>query len=149
MHIILRTLTLLLLMLSVAHAGTMAEQARIENASVRLAPQGALATAAFMSLHNSGTSELRLVAASSTAANHTQLHNHFTEGGMMKMRIVKEIVIPGGGEIALQPGGLHLMLIELLQTLREGERIPITLGFTDGSQTQVRAVVKKSVVSEP
>ena len=59
----------------------------------------------------------------------------------MKMRQVPAIEIKAGGETQLQPGGLHIMLIELKAPMREGDNIAITLGFDDGSSKQVDAKV--------
>ncbi|MBL8442065.1 MAG: copper chaperone PCu(A)C, partial [Betaproteobacteria bacterium] len=48
---------------------------------------------------------------------------------------------PAKGEAKLEPGGLHVMLIDLKTPLKEGGRVALTLGFADGSSKTVDAKV--------
>lgn len=109
---------------------------------VRLLPPGAPASAAYFVLDNSGAAERRLVKAESPAAQTVELHEHRDEMGVMKMREVAAIVVKAHGRTQLKPGGYHLMLIGLKQALREGDRVPITLIFDDGSKVAVEAPVR-------
>ncbi|WP_153116727.1 copper chaperone PCu(A)C [Rhodocyclus tenuis] len=113
---------------------------------VRLSPPAAVATGAFMVLRNDSDSPRRLVRAESTAAKTVELHNHIDENGVMKMRAVKDIEIPAKGSATLKPGSYHVMLIDLTAPLKEGERLPITLRFDDGS-TQTIAAPVRSIAS--
>jgi copper(I)-binding protein len=108
---------------------------------VRLAPPNALATGAYMTLKNSGDAGVRLVKASNPVSRATELHTHINDKGMMKMRPVASIDIKPMGEAVLLPGGLHVMLIDLTLPLREGDLIPLTLTFDDGSSLLVEARV--------
>jgi copper(I)-binding protein len=110
---------------------------------VRLAPPGAMATGAFMILRNGSDKDVKLVKAASPAAKLTQLHTHLNEGGIMKMRPVAAIDIKAKSETLLKPGGLHVMLIDLTQPMKEGDKVAITLGFEDGSSKQIEAPVVK------
>ena len=47
------------------------------------------------------------------------------------------LVIPAGGSVTLQPGGYHLMFMELNQPLVEGGLIDITLEFRDAGTVTV------------
>lgn len=109
---------------------------------VRLSPPNAPATGAFMVLRNDGDSARRLVRAESPAAKTVELHNHIDENGVMKMRAVKDIEIPAKGSATLKPGSYHVMLIDLTAPLKEGERLPITLRFDDGSAQTIDAPVR-------
>lgn len=109
---------------------------------VRLSPPNAPATGAFMVLRNDGDSPRRLVRAESPAAKTVELHNHINENGVMKMRAVKDIEIPAKGEATLKPGSFHVMLIDLTAPLKEGETLPITLRFDDGSAQTIAAPVR-------
>ena len=60
----------------------------------------------------------------------------------MRMRKIDKIELPAGGEVTLQPGGLHVMLLGLKQDLNEGERISVTLKFSDGSSKTIEAPVR-------
>ncbi len=123
-----------------AWAGS-ADEVSVEGPYVRMAPPGAPATAAFMALRNSGGKVARLVKVDNGVAKVTELHNHINDGGVMRMRQVKAIEIPAKGEARLEPGGLHVILIDLKAPLKEGASVPLTLGFEDGSSKTVEAKV--------
>jgi periplasmic copper chaperone A len=111
--------------------------------TVRLMPPSAMATAAFMVLHNGSDKDIKLIKAASPVAKVAELHTHINEGGVMKMRPVPAIDIKAKGETQLKPGGLHVMLINLNHPLKEGEKVAITLGFEDGSSKEIEAPVAK------
>ena len=110
--------------------------------TVRMVPPGQSVSAAFMILHNHGMKERSVVAAYSVVADVVELHNHITEDGMMKMRRVDAIVVPGHGEVVLQPGGFHMMLIGLTRSLEMGEKVAIELEFADGERLSFEAPVQ-------
>ena len=109
---------------------------------VRLVPQGTPTTAAFMTVKNAGNANRKLVKADSAVAKTVELHNHINDNGVMKMRPVKEIEVKAKGQAELKPGSYHVMLIDLKQALKEGEKVSLTLSFDDGSTEKVEAVVK-------
>jgi periplasmic copper chaperone A len=116
---------------------------------VRMAPPGAMATGAFMVIKNSGAKDVKVVKADNPASKTTELHTHINEGGVMKMRPVKDIEVKARGETALKPGGLHIMMIEP-KALKEGDVVTITLSFDDGSSKKVDAkVVKPTAAAMP
>ena len=110
--------------------------------TVRMVPPGQSVSAAFMILHNHGMKDRSVVAAYSDVADVVELHNHITEDGMMKMRRVDAIVVPGHGEVVLQPGGFHMMLIGLTRSLEMGEKVAIELEFADGKRLSFEAPVQ-------
>lgn len=120
-----------------------ADQISVVNPEVRLVPPSAMATAAYMVLKNSGDKDVKLVNAENSATKITELHTHINEDGMMKMRRVSDIEIKAKSETLLQPGGLHVMMIDINKPLKEGQKVTITLGFDDGSTKEVKATVKK------
>lgn len=126
-----------------AWAAGAADSIGVVDPYVRMAPPGAMATGAFMVLKNAGDKDVKLVKAGSSASKVTELHTHINEGGVMKMRPVPAIDIKAKGEAVLQPGGLHVMLIDLKEPMKEGDKVAITLQFDDGSSKQVDAPVKK------
>lgn len=115
----------------------------VTNVWVRLPPPGTKTTGAFMLLTNTGKADRKLVSASNPASKVTELHTHLNEGGVMKMRQVPSMEVKAGGTTELKPGSLHVMLIDLVTTLKEGDVVPLTLTFDDGSTVEVKAMVKK------
>ncbi len=116
---------------------------RVDNAYVRAVPPTQNVSAAFMSLRNESATDRRIVAAESPVAKTVELHAHIMKDGMMRMRQVEKIDLPAGQDVALKPGGLHIMLIGLKQKLVPGENVGVTLILDDGSRATINATVKK------
>lgn len=106
-------------------------------ASAGMAANGA----AFLKITNSGDAD-RLVAAKTTAADRAELHTHSMDGGVMKMRQVEAIEIPAGSTVALEPGGLHVMLFGLKAPLKEHDKFPLTLTFEKSGSVDVEVQVE-------
>lgn len=145
----MKKLTLLVsaLLLSAGALAGSADQVTVHEPYVRLAPPNAPATGAFMVIRNGGSSDVKVVKADNPVSKVTELHNHINEGGVMKMRPVSDIPIKAGGEAVLKPGSLHVMLIDLKAPMKEGDVVPITLTFADGSSKQVDAKVVRPVAA--
>ena len=127
-----------------------ADQITVVDPYVRLAPPNAPATGAFMVIKNNGDQDVKVLKADNPASRVTELHTHLNEGGVMKMRPVPAIDIKAKGEAVLKPGGLHVMLIDLKAPMKEGDMVPITLTFDDGSSKKVDAkVVKPTAMPAP
>lgn len=115
----------------------------VQEPYARVVPPGAPASAAFMKLHNNGDSDRKLVSASSDIAEVVELHTHIHDNGVMRMRPVENIEIPAGEEAVLQPGGLHIMLINLKKPMAAGDKVTIDLQFDDGSHQSVEAEARE------
>lgn len=139
---------LLLALATSAFAGS-ADDVGVVDPYVRLMPPGAAATAAFMTLKNAGDKDARLVKAESGAAKKVELHTHVADGEIMRMRQVDAIDIKAKGEAALKPGGYHIMLIQPVGAMKEGDKVAITLGFADGSSKKVEAAVRRPESAAP
>ena len=130
----------------IASAGVFAgaaDQVTVQDPYVRLAPPNAPATGAFMVIRNTGDKDVKVVKADNPVSKVTELHTHLNEGGVMKMRPVAAIDVKAKGEAVLKPGGLHVMLIDLKAPMKEGDTVPLTLTFDDGSTKKVDAKVVK------
>ncbi len=96
----------------------------------------------YVTLHNHGESNDKLVGASSSVAKSVQLHTHKYENGIMRMRHIKSITIPGKGSATLKPGGDHIMLMGLTKKLKMGNSFPLTLTFEKAGQIFLKVNVK-------
>jgi copper(I)-binding protein len=112
---------------------------------VRGTVTGQQATGAFLEI--TSKSGAALVGATSPAAAISEIHEMKMDGGVMKMRPVPAIEIRAKGEAVLRPGGLHVMMIDLKAPMKEGDSVPITLTFDDGSSKQVDARVVKATAA--
>ncbi len=101
----------------------------VKDAWVRTTVPGQKGTGAFMSL--TAKSDLRLVGASSAVAGVTEVHEMTMNGDVMQMRAVAGVDLPAGKAVALQPGGFHIMLLDLKVALPKSATVPVTLLFKD------------------
>lgn len=100
-------------------------------------------TGAFMTLDNPGTEPVTLVSASSSVAGHTELHEMTMVDGTMAMQAVDGgIVLEAGRGKVLEPGGFHVMLMGLRDTLAPGDEVDLSLAFSDGSTHELVVPVK-------
>tara|TARA_B100000686_G_C16711089_1_gene929164 strand:- start:166 stop:642 length:477 start_codon:yes stop_codon:yes gene_type:complete len=99
---------------------------------------------AFLIIHNRGPSTVRLVGASTPIARHASLHTHQMDKGIMKMRPVDTIEVAPGEAAALEPGGLHIMLIGLKYPLKEGSSFPLTLTFEEVGSATIKVDVRSA-----
>ncbi|TVR98476.1 MAG: copper chaperone PCu(A)C [Rhodospirillales bacterium] len=116
---------------------------RINDPWARPSPPGARAGAAYMDLHNLGTTDDSLVEASAPVAATTELHTHEMDGDVMRMRRIDAVEVPAGGTATLEPGGLHVMLINLRSPLVEGESIPLMLRFANAGEITIDVAVRQ------
>lgn len=129
--------------LGAAGAQTAADVVIIGDPHVREVLPGQSNSASFMTLQNTGGEPHALQRAESPAAKTVELHTHTLEGGMMRMRPVEQVPLPAGESVRFEPGGLHLMWIGLVQPLKAGQEVPLTLFFEDGSRRELTVPVRK------
>ncbi len=115
----------------------------ITNAWIRATHPQAKMSAAYMTIRNAGSANDRLLAASSPICEVAELHHVLKDNGMMKMRPVAFIEIPGGGEIRLKKGGFHIMFIRLKHQLKPGSSYPVKLTFEKKGAVELNLPVKK------
>jgi copper(I)-binding protein len=108
-------------------------------------PAGATTGAGYIKqMTNKGSTDDKLVSASSPAAERVELHTMSMDGNVMRMRQVPGIVIPAKGHVDMAPGnGYHLMLIGIKQPLKVGDKIPVKLTFEKAGDLEVELHVQE------
>lgn len=101
------------------------------------------ATGAFMKL--TSATGARLVGASSPVAGVTEIHEMAMDKNVMRMRQIPALDLPAGKAVELRPGGYHVMLMDLKQTLNAGDTVPITLIFEDANKARQTIEIKAAV----
>lgn len=127
------TLAIAVLSLGSAYA----QNVTVTDTWARATVQGQKATGAFMTLKaKEGT---KLVGASSPVAGVTEIHEMKMDKDVMKMAAVSSLNLPAGEAVELKPGGYHVMLMDLKQSLNKDATVPITLQFQDakGNKSQL------------
>lgn len=115
----------------------------------RATPPGAKVGVAYMEIRNSGLQPDRLLAISTKVAQRVEMHVTERAGEVMKMRQVKSFEIPARESYALRPGGAHLMLVDLAQPLKKGERFTMTLRFERAGEVPVELEVQEAGSRHP
>jgi len=113
----------------------------VSNAKVRLLPPGVPNTSAYFTIENTGTTDRYLVSASADFAKSAELHAHIMDGEMMRMQQQEQIVIPAGESVEFKPGGLHVMIFGLKQSLTENQSVSFTVNTKDEQSIVINAKV--------
>lgn len=101
---------------------------------------GQSGTAAYFTIVNAGGAD-RLLSVASPAAE-ASLHATTMADGVMRMRPVQAIEVPAAETIALQPGGMHVMLSGIHQPLESGATVALELEFEKSGDRRVEAAVR-------
>ncbi len=128
------------------NGAAMAQTLTVVDAWVRATVPAQNATGAFLKLTIKGA-DATLIAASSPVAGVTQIHEMVMSEGVMRMReVTGGVSLKAGQSFELKPGGYHIMMMDLKQPVKAGDRVPLTLTFkqANGQQTttQVDAEVR-------
>ena len=107
--------------------------------------------AGYMVIENTGTTDDTLLNASADFADMVQIHRTMRmegeaedgTGDVMSMQQVDEVVIPAGESVALEVGGLHVMLMGIPERLEAGETVTITLTFAEAGEVAIEAEVRE------
>lgn len=114
----------------------------VSDAWVKAADSGM--TAAFGELQNSGGETVTVVSVASAASRRLELHETVANAsGQMEMRRVEGgFEIPAHGALTLEPGGNHIMLMDLAAPIEAGAEVTFTLTFSDDSTLEFIAPAK-------
>jgi copper(I)-binding protein len=115
----------------------------IEAPWLRATPTGAKVAGGYMKLRNTGGKSDRLVGGSSPVAGAFEVHEMRMDGGVMMMReLPGGLELPPGETVELKPGSYHIMLLDLRQTLKAGDKIKGTLQFEKAGKVEVEYTVR-------
>ncbi len=102
----------------------------------------------FLTLTNHSQRDDVLLAVTTPVSSKVELHTHVNDNGVMRMReVAGGIAIGKGQTVVLQPGGLHIMLMNLQQPLKPNDRFPLTLKFKHAPAQTVTVTVNNGVAA--
>ena len=100
-------------------------------------------TAAFVTLHNASDADVHVVSATTTMSPMTQLHEMVDQDGTMVMKEAADgLTIPADGTLQLEPGGFHLMVMDLASDVVVGQTYSVTITFADDSEVTFDVIAK-------
>ena len=115
----------------------------IEHPWSRAMPKGAPVGAGYLVIENRGSALERLLSISSEISARVEMHEMAVTDGIMRMRpLPKGVEIAPGLTAKFEPGGLHIMFVDLKRPLEKGERIKATLNFEKAGAVEVEFVVE-------
>jgi hypothetical protein len=100
----------------------------IRDGWARATAEGQTSGAIYLTIDNKGGAD-RLVGVSTDQAALAMLHENATVDGVSQMRMLDSVDVPANGQVALAPGGKHIMLEGLRGELVKGYRFEVELTF--------------------
>jgi len=94
--------------------------------------------AAYFDVSNAGTTNRVIRAASVAGAGSTMMHTT-VEGAMQE---ATQVVLAPGATVKFEPGGRHVMAMDLADTVTAGSQAEITLTFVGGDEVRFAADVR-------
>jgi hypothetical protein len=101
-------------------------------------------SAVYGTLTNNTTNDIVLIDGQTDLAGIVEVHEMAMINGELKMQqIAGGLLIPAGQSIQLEPGGNHLMLMQLTKDLLAGEEISVTFSFEGADDLVVDRILAK------
>ncbi len=122
------------LLISLMSLPAWAANISVTDAWVRATMPGQPVGGAYMQIESD--TDARLVGVSSSAVPRVEVHEMKMDGDVMRMREVKAIDLPKGKTVSLEPGGFHIMLMNLKKPIVAGDIIPLALVIESGGKKQ-------------
>ena len=136
--------SLLTTALSLANAADI----EISNIYAKATLPGAKNTALFFEIKNYTNKPVKLIGASSPAAAISEIHTHQEVDGMKKMVQIDDIEIVPESTVSLEPGGLHVMLMNIKAPIKDGDKLEAVLEFDNGEKIEIKDIVAKPVMAK-
>lgn len=99
---------------------------------IRLGPPDAMMLAGYLDIENPSDTPLHLQRIESDAFGAIKVHRTEVIDGVSSMREVSDLTVPPGGRAVLEPGAMHLMLMQPTRPLHEGDEVMLRLHWTQG-----------------
>ena len=98
---------------------------------------------AFGTLRNTGDVQVHITGVTSPVSERVEMHEMVPGGsGMMMQEKEGGFVVPAGGELFLEPGKDHFMLMDLTEPITTGQVITLALEFNDGTEQDVTVTAR-------
>ena len=116
---------------------------QIRHPWARATPPGTSVGVGYFEIRNNGAQPDRLLSATSPAARQVEMHITEHAGEVAKMRQLRAFEVPARERLSLEPSGAHLMLIDVVQPLKKGDRFPMKLRFERAGEIEVEFEVQE------
>ena len=127
-------------LLSLSHAS---EMLHWTNAWVRSMPPGAQVSAAYGMLMNHSDQTVTLSTVSSEISSTAEIHEVIADGDQRRMVELESIDIAPHKTLIFEPGGRHIMLLDIAAPPVEGENVKICAVSAAGTRACTEAAVRR------
>ena len=115
----------------------------IDHPWTRATPKGASVAGGYVKITNTGATPDRLTGGSAEVSRKFEIHEMSMDGGVMKMRELKDgLEIPPGATVELKPGSYHIMMMNLSRPLAKGDKVKGSLTFEKAGKVDVEFAVE-------
>jgi periplasmic copper chaperone A len=104
----------------------------IQTPWIRSAPPGAKTLAGYLVVKNPCKTVIKITDVESRDFGMPMIHRTIIENDVSKMRAPGVLEIKPGASLKFEAGGLHVMLMQPLRTLKEGDKAGLRLVLADG-----------------
>ncbi len=112
----------------------------IDHARINPTVLGMRVTGVYLNITNNSSDAITLNKVTSPISNRIELHEHSMKDGLMKMQQVpRGINIPAKDSLSLQPGGYHIMIMNLESAIPPNTSVELTLHFSNGKKKVIHA----------
>lgn len=99
-------------------------------------------TVAYFSYINGLNRVDTLAGLSTPVSSSASVHETFEEDGLKGMRPVRDLIIQPGDTLKLQPGGLHVMIMNVSESLSSADSLTLTLKWKQAGDVKLKIPVQ-------
>jgi periplasmic copper chaperone A len=114
----------------------------IDGQWARTSPKTATNGAAYMKITAPDADALIGASVDSSVAGRAEVHEMtMASDGAMMMQQTEAVPLPAGETVSLEPGGYHVMFIDLANPFEKGQKFEVTLQFENGEDMTIEVEV--------
>ncbi|OYU91354.1 MAG: hypothetical protein CFE29_00180 [Bradyrhizobiaceae bacterium PARB1] len=133
-------------MAGMVHAGDL----MISAPWTRATPPAAKVAGGYLTITNNGKTSDKLIGGSFAGGSRIEVHEMSVTDGVMKMRPLNDgLEIKPGATVKLEPGGYHLMLMDLKKPFTKGDKVKAQLQFEKAGTVDIELDVNAVGASAP
>lgn len=148
MKLLVRRLPTIILALFTSHFAIADDTLEINDAWIAEAPPVSKVMAAYMEIENETGEHRQAVSMQCKEFERAEFHRTVEKDGMARMEHQQVLNIPAESELALEPGGYHIMLFNPARHFVAGDKTGCSIKFDDGKTIAIELEIRKSSVED-
>lgn len=126
-----------------------AAELKAHDSWVAAAPPVAKNQAAYICFVNDGDKDVKITGVSAKAFGKAALHQSMLHGDMVMMHSMETLVVPAHKMVTLEPGAMHIMLMNPEKIAVVGEKVTLTVEYDDNTKQVFELEVKVPAEKPP